>query len=228
MAAPVAAEADAAARTSDAEIVVTAQRRQQRLLDVPISVSAFSAAMIEKAHITEAKDYLALAPNISFTEDGEKGNRSINIAIRGVSNVDLGEQSTQQSIGYYIDELSTGSSANGTLNPQLLDIERIEVLRGPQGTYFGRNASGGAINITTKKPTDSSMPRAGSNMAASTPGRSTASSTRRSPPTSSSAASPPMRRATVSSGISIPAARPTAATRIFTCAAPCASSRPRI
>ncbi|MHA3794320.1 TonB-dependent receptor [Sphingomonas sp. YL-JM2C] len=150
-----AAPAEAAPRTSDAEIVVTAQRRQQRLLDVPISVSAFSASMIEKAHITEAKDYLALAPNISFTEDGEKGNRSINIAIRGVSNVDLGEQSTQQSIGYYIDELSTGSSANGTLNPQLLDIERIEVLRGPQGTYFGRNASGGAINITTKKPTDS-------------------------------------------------------------------------
>ncbi|MGS1016930.1 TonB-dependent receptor [Allosphingosinicella humi] len=143
--------APAEAESSDS-IVVTAQRREQLIQDVPISVSAFSAATIEKANITEAKEYLALAPNVSFTEDGETGNRSINIAIRGVSNVGLGEVSTQQSIGYYLDELSVGSTANGTYNPQLLDIERIEVLRGPQGTYFGRNASGGALNITTKRP----------------------------------------------------------------------------
>ncbi len=133
-------------------IIVTAQRREQVLTDVPISISAFDANTIEKANIAEAKDYLALAPNVSFTEDGETGNRSINIAIRGVSNLDLGEASTQQSIGYYLDELSVGSTANGTYNPPLIDIERIEVLRGPQGTYFGRNASGGALNITTKKP----------------------------------------------------------------------------
>lgn len=143
---------DAAASEGAGDIIVTAQRREQVLTDVPISISAFDAGTIEKAHITEAKDYLALAPNVSFTEDGGTGNRSINIAIRGVSNLDLGEASAQQSIGYYLDELSIGSTANGTYNPPLLDIERIEVLRGPQGTYFGRNASGGALNITTNKP----------------------------------------------------------------------------
>ena len=158
------AEADSDSGSSDA-IVVTAQRREQLIQDVPISITAFSAETIEKANITEAKEYLALAPNVSFTEDGETGNRSINIAIRGVSNIGLGEVSTQQSIGYYLDEQSVGSTANGTYNPQLIDIERIEVLRGPQGTYFGRNASGGALNITTKKPDDNFYAEAGAEVA---------------------------------------------------------------
>ncbi len=134
------------------EIVVTAERRAQSLQNVPISISAFTAETLAKANITEAKSYLQFAPNIAFTEDGQTGGRSINISIRGISNINLGEATTVSSIGYYIDDLSVGSVANGTINPQLQDMERIEVLRGPQGTYFGRNALGGAINITTKKP----------------------------------------------------------------------------
>lgn len=134
------------------EIVVTSQRREQSLQDVPISVTAFTARVLEKANITEAKDYLTFTPNVSFSEDGESGNRSISISIRGVSNVDLGEVNVAQSIGYYIDEFNVGTVANGVINPQLQDMERIEILRGPQGTYFGRNSLGGAINITTKKP----------------------------------------------------------------------------
>ncbi|MEM9530967.1 MAG: TonB-dependent receptor [Pseudomonadota bacterium] len=144
----------AVAQAALEEIVVTAQRREQSLQDVPLSVTAFTAGELEKASISEAKDYLALSPNVSFSEDGEAGNRSINISIRGVGNVDLGEVSTANSIGYYIDELNVGSVTNGTINPQLQDMERIEVLRGPQGTYFGRNSLGGAINITTIKPND--------------------------------------------------------------------------
>lgn len=136
------------------EIIVTAQRRQESLQEVPISISAFTSETLIKSNITEAKDYLSFAPNVSFTEDGEAGSRSINISIRGVSNVSLGEVVTANSIGYYIDELNVGTVAKGTINPQLQDMERIEVLRGPQGTYYGRNAVGGAINITTKKPTD--------------------------------------------------------------------------
>ena len=136
------------------EIVVTAQRREQSLQDVGVSVTAFTATDIERANITEAKDYLISTPNVSFSEDGQAGNRSINVSIRGVGDISLGENSVASSIGYYIDDFNVAAVSNGTVNPQLLDIEQIEVLRGPQGTYFGRNSSGGAINITTKKPTD--------------------------------------------------------------------------
>nr|WP_279347128.1 TonB-dependent receptor [Govania unica] len=134
------------------EIIVTSQRREQSLQEVPISVSAFSAETLEKSNVTEAKNYLQFAPNVAFTEDGQTGSRSISISIRGVSNVNLAEGTTTSSIGYYIDDLSVGSVSGGTINPELQDIERIEVLRGPQGTYFGRNALGGALNISTKKP----------------------------------------------------------------------------
>jgi iron complex outermembrane receptor protein len=134
------------------EVVVTSQRRSESLQDVPISVSAFTAADLVKSNVTAAKDYLQFTPNVAFTEDGQIGSRGINVSIRGVSNVSLGEISAQNSIGYYVDELNVGATASGAFNPQLEDMERIEVLRGPQGTYFGRNALGGAINITTQKP----------------------------------------------------------------------------
>jgi len=134
------------------EIVITAQRREQSLQDVPISVTAFSAEAIERSGISEARDYLSVAPNVGFSDDGGSGSRSVNISIRGVSNVGLGEVSTASSIGFYIDELNVGSVSNGTINPQLQDMQRIEVLRGPQGTYFGRNSLGGALNISTKLP----------------------------------------------------------------------------
>ena len=134
------------------EVVVTAQRRVESVQDVPISVSVFTAEDLAKANVTEAKNYLQFSPNVAFTEDGQVGNRGINIAIRGVSDVGLSEVVTANSVGYYIDEFNVGTVANGVINPSLSDIERIEVLRGPQGTYFGRNALAGALNITTKKP----------------------------------------------------------------------------
>jgi iron complex outermembrane receptor protein len=135
------------------EIVVSAQRRDQSAQDVPISLQSFDGDAIEQRSISDAADYLAFTPNVAFTQDGETGSRGVNISIRGVGDVDLGEVTVANSIGYYIDELSVGSVANGVINPQLQDMERIEVLRGPQGTYFGRNSSGGALNLTTKKPT---------------------------------------------------------------------------
>lgn len=134
------------------EIIVSAQRREQSAQDVPISIRSFSGDAIDQQSISEAADYLALTPNVTFTQDGETGSRGVNISIRGVGDVDLGEVTVANSIGYYIDELSVGSVANGVINPQLQDMERIEVLRGPQGTYFGRNSSGGALNLTTRKP----------------------------------------------------------------------------
>ena len=159
---PDTATAGGAAATSDTaasegavldEITVTAQRREQSLQDVPVSVTAFSGDDLERGNVTKASDYLSLTPNVSFTEDGQVGSRGISIAIRGVNDLKTGENSVINSIGVYLDEFSVVSVANGTVNPQLQDLERIEVLRGPQGTYFGRNSVGGALNLTTRKPT---------------------------------------------------------------------------
>src|SRR5688572_3893381 len=136
------------------EIVVTAQRREQNLQDVPISVSAFSAEQIEKQNVRGATDYLALTPNVSFTEDTQSGSRGLNVSIRGVNNLVTGENAFVNSVGNYLDEFSIASVPNGVANPLLIDMERVEVLRGPQGTYFGRNSLGGALNITTRAPTD--------------------------------------------------------------------------
>lgn len=136
------------------EVVVTAQRREQNLQEVPVSVTAFTGEKLTQSGIGGAAEYLALTPNVGFSEDGQTGSRGVAIAIRGVGNVVTGETAYINSVGIYLDEFSVASVPNQVANPQLPDIERIEVLRGPQGTYFGRNSLGGALNITTKKPTD--------------------------------------------------------------------------
>ena len=136
------------------EIVVTAQRREQSLQEVPVSVTAFTRDTLDNLKITEASQYLQMTPNVSYTEDGQVGSRGISIAMRGVSNINTDESAFIQSIGVYLDGFSVSAVANATLNPQLLDLERVEVLRGPQGTYFGRNSVGGALNIQTRRPGD--------------------------------------------------------------------------
>ena len=136
------------------EITVTAQRREQNLQEVPIAVTAFTGDELAKQNITSATQYLELTPNVSFTEDGQSGSRGMGIAIRGVNNLVSGENAFINSIGLYIDEFSVTSVPNQVANPFLPDMERVEVLRGPQGTYFGRNSVGGALNLTTKAPTD--------------------------------------------------------------------------
>ncbi len=136
------------------EIVVTAQRRAQNIQDVPIAITAFTGEELEKSNITGATDYLARTPNVSFTEDGQSGSRGLGIAIRGVNNLVSGENAFINSVGIYLDEFSVASVPNQVANPFLPDMERVEVLRGPQGTLFGRNSLGGALNLTTKAPTD--------------------------------------------------------------------------
>ena len=131
------------------EIIVTAQRRSESLMDVPLPVSAIGAAAIEKQNIRSVEDVLAEVPNVSFVSLGSRDRKEI--SLRGISNqlnpfVDV----RSSTYAFYIDEFNV---AVGTSNPEILDLERIEVLRGPQGTYFGRNAVGGAINVVTKKPT---------------------------------------------------------------------------
>ena len=136
------------------EVVVTAQRREQNLQDVPISVTAFSGAALARSNIRSASEYLSLTPNVSFTEDGQTGARGVGISVRGIGTLVSGENAFINTIGIYIDEFSVVSVPNQVANPELPDMERIEILRGPQGTYFGRNAVGGALNLVTKRPTD--------------------------------------------------------------------------
>ncbi len=137
-----------------AEIVVTAQRRVENLQKVPISVTAFSGDALEKANVRSAADYLVQTPNVSFTQDKQSGSRGLALAIRGVNNLVTGENAFVNSSGIYLDEFSIASVPNGVANPFLPDMERVEVLRGPQGTTFGRNSLGGALNLTSRAPTD--------------------------------------------------------------------------
>ena len=128
------------------EIVVTAQRREENLQDVPISISAFTSDAIVKNMFSDVSEYLMRTPNASFISNGARSYRQV--SIRGVTNFRgfVGSSTT----GFYIDDFSVAGS---TINPPIMDIERIEILRGPQATYFGRNALGGGISITSKKPT---------------------------------------------------------------------------
>lgn len=131
------------------EIVVTAQRRDESLGKVPISISAFTAKTIETNQIEDVGDYVAMAPNLSIsqgaTRSGNVSTSSHGLSIRGISNVG----GNSSSYGFYIDDFNV---TRATVNPQLVDVARIEVLRGPQGTFFGRNASAGVISLTTNKP----------------------------------------------------------------------------
>jgi iron complex outermembrane receptor protein len=131
------------------EVVVTAQNRRQSLQEVPISATAFTGADLEENRITAVQDYADMTPNLTFANSGRRS--AADITIRGVSN--LGGQNN--AYGVYVDGLNmTPSSSDIAINPKLLDVKRIEVLRGPQGTHFGRNAIAGAVSITTKKPHD--------------------------------------------------------------------------
>jgi iron complex outermembrane receptor protein len=140
------------ARNTLEEVVVTSRRREESLQDVPIAVSAFSAESIERNMIEGVDDVFSRTPNVSYTTEGSRDRKRL--SIRGVTEfiTEAGEATVPaNTFGIYIDEFSV---ATATSNPGVMDIERIEVLRGPQGTYFGRNAVGGALNITTRKPTN--------------------------------------------------------------------------
>lgn len=144
--------ADTAGASRDAleEITVTAQRRQENAKDVPISLTVFNSVAIEQQNFQGVESYFSQTPNVSFTSQGTRDRKQL--SLRGVSDQLSADGNIKEgSFGFYIDEFNV---AQGTSNPEIVDIDRIEVLRGPQGTYFGRNSVGGAINITTKQPTN--------------------------------------------------------------------------
>ncbi len=142
-----AAEAQTPAPSATEEIVVTAQKREERLRDVPLAVSAVTGTALQSQQITTATDLRLISPSLNFTPSANA--RGEGFAIRGVGTA-IFSDTVEQSVGVVVDGVVLGRSGQAT--GDLLDLERVEVLRGPQGMLFGKNASAGLISITTRRP----------------------------------------------------------------------------
>jgi iron complex outermembrane recepter protein len=134
-----AADADPPSSTTLTEVVVTATKREESLQNVPLSITALSAQTLERAGIETFEDYAQKIPNLTFASGlGIMDARQV--AIRGVQGVDT--------TGFYIDDLPIPA----TMDPRVVDLQRIEVLRGPQGTLYGATSMGGTIRMITQAP----------------------------------------------------------------------------
>ena len=134
------------ARTEVDEVVVTAQRRSERLQDVPVTVTAFGAEQVQEARIREIDDVATRTPGLEFDAFPASQPR---IAIRGVGSTDRGAAGDPSS-AVFLDEIYLGRPAMVAFDA--FDVERIEVLKGPQGTLYGRNVVGGAVNVVSRRP----------------------------------------------------------------------------
>jgi iron complex outermembrane receptor protein len=129
------------------EVVVTSQKRVERLQDVPLAVTAISGESLSEAGINDTSRLSSLTPSLTFTEGAQPNNR--NFRIRGIGTAVFG-QGFEPSVSVVVDGVVLARASQGFTD--LADIERVEVLRGPQGTLFGKNATGGVINVVTKRP----------------------------------------------------------------------------
>jgi len=127
-------------------VTVTTQKVEQSIQDVPIAVSAFDEDALEKMQLTGGPDLLKAIPNSAFTAGNFGG---FNFRVRGIGN-DAVAQSSDAGVGVHQNDVPLG--ANRLLEAEFFDMERVEVLRGPQGTLYGRNATGGVFNAITAKP----------------------------------------------------------------------------
>ena len=130
------------------EVVVTAERRTENLQDVPITINAFTSDMVEKQRIHDFQDLGIAIPGFSINTFTKS---RLNPSLRGGSS-SLAGAGAEGAVGLFIDDLYFGGP--GDFEIDMWDVERIEVLRGPQGTLFGRNTTGGSINVVTKNPTE--------------------------------------------------------------------------
>jgi len=132
------------------DIVVTAQRREERLIDVPIAVTALSGDTLANNQVRGIDTLQQLVPSLTFTQSTNDLNN--NVRIRGVGTA-LFNVGLESSVSFVVDGVVLSRQGQGFQD--LIDIERIEVLRGPQGVLFGKNATAGVINVVTKRPSDS-------------------------------------------------------------------------
>ena len=137
----------ALAQAFEDEIVVTAQRRSQSVQDVAATINAYSGEQLDKYRFDEVEDVSKLVPNVDIKQS--IGGTNAVITIRGVGLNDFSSNNTG-SVGVYVDDVFLASTAS--LEFSSFDTERLEVLKGPQGTLYGRNTTGGAINIISRKP----------------------------------------------------------------------------
>jgi iron complex outermembrane receptor protein len=133
------------------EIIVTAERREASLQDVPIAVSAFSAQALENRQITQAADLQRVVPSLKMSNNITTPN-NLSPSLRGSTVQDASLVVAESPFGIYVDDVYVGRLNNN--NPELADIERVEVLRGPQGTLYGRNTLAGAIKFISRTPGD--------------------------------------------------------------------------
>ncbi|PHS21119.1 MAG: hypothetical protein COA85_13350 [Robiginitomaculum sp.] len=134
------------------DIVVTARKREENLQDTPISVTAITGASLEKRGLSNISQIADFTPNLTFQSGASLGSgTSSSIYIRGIGQADFA-LTVDPGVGLYVDGVYVARSVGGVLD--VLEIQRIEVLRGPQGTLFGKNTIGGAINIISQRPDD--------------------------------------------------------------------------
>jgi iron complex outermembrane receptor protein len=146
----LAQDAPAEAATVDSnEIIVSARRRSETLQDTPVAITAVNAAMIEDKAAINIGDLMGTAPNLIITNQSS-GAAAANLSIRGLTYADV-EKSAEPTVGVVVDGVFIGTSTGQFFD--FFDIEQIEVLRGPQGTLFGRNTIGGVISIRRSRPT---------------------------------------------------------------------------
>lgn len=143
--APAAEEAD----TAVTEIIVSARRRNESLQDTPVAITAINSSMLENKATLNVGDLMGAAPNLLITNQNS-GAAAANLSIRGLTYADV-EKSQEPTVGVVVDGVFIGTSTGQYFD--FFDIEQIEVLRGPQGTLFGRNTIGGVINIKRTRPT---------------------------------------------------------------------------
>lgn len=135
------------------EIVVTAQRRNERLVDVPISISVLTGNALEQAGVRSTEDLTATVPGLNFATNGAFAQPTV----RGIGTT-VTSAGNDANVAIYIDGVYQPNQISNFSD--LVDLEQVEVLKGPQGTLFGRNATGGAIRVTTKRPSFSPEARA--------------------------------------------------------------------
>ncbi|GAB3278231.1 TonB-dependent receptor [Parahaliea aestuarii] len=145
------AQAQSNRATALEEVVVTAQRREQDLQRTSVSVTALGGELLADADLPELSSLENLVPNLNFRIGSDGGNSTLQAFIRGVGQFDFAI-TTDPGVGMYIDNVYQSRTIGANL--EFADIEQVQVLRGPQGTLYGKNTIGGAINVVTKKPGD--------------------------------------------------------------------------